>query len=104
MCTVTCYVPGRDFEHALVGAHCYTYVVGRIAGEVAVFDSQDPVVPDRAAVLREICIQQLVQNGKQGYSKSARQLSRSFAARLTQSAVLDSKEAPEMLQVACRST
>ena len=37
----------------------------------------------------------------QGYSKSARQLSGSFAARLTESlAVLDSKEAPTMLQIA----
>jgi hypothetical protein len=62
------YVPGRDFEHVLVGAlamgSCYTYRVGRIAGEVAVFDSQGPAVPDRSAVLQEICTQQLVQNGK----------------------------------------
>jgi hypothetical protein len=43
--------------------------VGRIAGEVAVFDSQDPVVQDRAAVLQEICTQQLVQNGGQEHSK-----------------------------------
>jgi hypothetical protein len=45
------YVPGRDFEHFwLWGAITYP-VVGRIAGEVAVFDSQDPVVHDRSAVL-----------------------------------------------------
>jgi hypothetical protein len=41
------------------------YQVGRIAGEDAVFDMQSPFVPDRAAVLQEICTQQLVQNGKQ---------------------------------------
>jgi hypothetical protein len=41
----------------------YTYPAGRIAGEVAVFDSQGPAVPDRSAVLQEICTQQLVQNG-----------------------------------------
>ena len=28
-----------------------TYLLGRIAGEVAVFDRQDPVVDDRSAVL-----------------------------------------------------
>jgi hypothetical protein len=33
------------------------------------------------------------------YSKSVRQLSRSVAARLTSDAVLDTKEAPSMLQV-----
>jgi hypothetical protein len=74
----------RDFEHFLVGHWLWgaiTYLAGRIAGEVAVFDSQGPAVPDRAAVLQEICTQQLVQNGKQGYSKSARQLSRSCATR-----------------------
>jgi hypothetical protein len=49
------YVPGRDFEHFLVGALAmrsyYTYHVGRIAGEVAVFDSQGPAVVDRSANL-----------------------------------------------------
>ena len=51
----SCEIPGRDFEHVLVGAlamgSCYTYRVGRIAGEVAVFDSQGPAVADRSAVL-----------------------------------------------------
>ena len=45
-------IPGRDFEHFLVrhwlwGAITY---VGRIAGEVAVFDSQGPGVEDRSAL------------------------------------------------------
>jgi hypothetical protein len=31
----------------------YTYRVGRIAGEVAVFDSQGPVVVDRSSILFE---------------------------------------------------
>jgi len=49
-------IPGRDFEHFLVGALAmgsyYTYpAVDRIAGEVAVFCSQGPGVVDRSAVL-----------------------------------------------------
>ena len=49
-------IPGRDFEHFLVGALAmgsyYTYIaVDRIAGEVAVFDSQGPGVVDRSAPL-----------------------------------------------------
>ena len=89
-----------------MGSYYAHPVVDRIAGEVAVFDSQGPAVPDRAADLQEICTQQLVQNGKQGYSKSARQLSRSFAARrLTDLvAALDTKEAPSMLQIALETT
>ena len=35
-----------------MGSYYYTYHAGRIAGEVAVFDSQGPVVVDRSAALR----------------------------------------------------
>jgi hypothetical protein len=48
------YIPGRDFEQnavrALATGSYYTYRHGRIAGEVAVFDSQGPVVDDRSAL------------------------------------------------------
>ena len=50
----SCEIPGRDFEHfvgALAMGSYYTYIFGRIAGEVAVFDSQGPAVADRSAVL-----------------------------------------------------
>ena len=53
---------------ALAEGSYYTYLGGRIAGEVAVIDSQGPAVPDRSAVLQEICTQQLVQNGRPGIS------------------------------------
>jgi hypothetical protein len=42
----------------------YTYLAGRIAGEVAVFYSQGPAVGDRSSILQTICTQQLVQNGE----------------------------------------
>ena len=50
------YVPARDIaSQRNVSGHCgsyYTYqAVGRIAGEVAVFDSQGPFVVDRSANL-----------------------------------------------------
>ena len=44
----------RDFEHFLVGVLAmgsyYTYVDGRIAGEVGQCDMQSPVVLDRSAL------------------------------------------------------
>jgi hypothetical protein len=46
-------IPGRDFEHFFVKHWLWgaiTYLAGRIAGEVAVFDSQGSVVFDRSAL------------------------------------------------------
>ena len=44
---------GQEYSklRALAMGSYYTYIVGIIAGEVAVFDSQDPVVDDRSAGL-----------------------------------------------------
>ena len=41
-------VPGQNIASGYGGL--FHYPVGRIAGEVAVFYSQDPLVPDRSAL------------------------------------------------------
>jgi hypothetical protein len=92
-CKFALEFPARDFEHVLVGAlamgSCYTYRVGRIAGEVAVFYIQGPAVPDRSAAL---CSNRKVRKEKKSCEIPGRDIAslrdNSGAARLTYPPIL----------------